>query len=308
MKQFLLFCTLIGLYSCGNSEKKASTFTAPAYETISLLGDTLYAPTPSEKLQARYTEKKKAFETNPDSIENHIWLGRFTAYKGNYNEAIHIYTEGLQKFPNDARLYRHRGHRYITLRKFDEAIADLSKAAQLIEGQPNQIEPDGMPNERNIPVSTLHGNIYYHLGLAHYLNRAMGPALDAFKKCLETSNNPDNVVSATHWIYMINRRLGREGAANNYVKHVKSNLDVIENGSYYTACLFYKGELTLEDIQTQTGEGSPSDTALKYAIANWFYYTGYAEQAKVIYQEIVAQDDWASFGYIAAENDLAKLY
>lgn len=307
MKQVFILCSLGLLIGCQDT-KKETPFIAPAYEAVSLLGDTLTAPGPSEKLMARYTEKVEAFNATPDSIEALIWLGRFTAYKGSYNEAIHIYTEGIEKFPDDARLYRHRGHRYITLRQFDKAIADLTKAAQLIEGQPDEIEPDGMPNERNIPVSTLLGNIYYHLGLAHYLNRSMGPALNAFKKCLETSNTPDNVVSASHWIYMINRRLGRDGAANNYVKNIKSNLDVIENGSYYKACLFYKGELELEDIQTETGDGSPSDTALKYAIANWFYYTGYAEKAEVLYKEIVAQDDWASFGYIAAENDLAKLY
>jgi hypothetical protein len=136
----------------------------------------------------------------------------------------------------------------------------------------------------------------------------MGPALEAFKKCLETSNKPDNVVSASHWIYMINRRLNRSVAAENYVKHIKNNLDVIENEAYYKACLFYKGDLELTDIQAEGSDGTPSDTALKYAIANWFYYSGYAEKAKVVYEEIVAQDDWASFGYIAAENDLAKLY
>lgn len=307
MKHLLVVLIWIALVACQDTQKE-KRFISPPYEAISLLGDTLTAPAPPEKLIARYTEKLDAFKATPDSVEALIWLGRFTAYKGNYNEAIHIYTQGIEKFPNDARLYRHRGHRYITLRKFNEAIADLTKASQLIEGQPNPIEPDGMPNERNIPVSTLHGNIYYHLGLAYYLNRNMGPALDAFKKCLETSNKPDNVVSATHWIYMINRRLNRELAANNYVKNIKNNLDVIENGAYYKACLFYKGELALADIQNETSEGSPSDTALKYAIANWFYYTGSAEKAKVLYEEIVAQDDWASFGYIAAENDLAKLY
>jgi hypothetical protein len=154
MKQFLILSAVIGLFACNSSEKKEAVFVAPAYEAISLLGDTLYAPTPSEKLMARYTEKQQAFEVAPDSIDTIIWLGRFTAYKGNYNEAIHIYTEGLKKFPNDARLYRHRGHRYISIRKFDEAIADLTKAAEMIQGTENEIEPDGMPNDRNIPVSS----------------------------------------------------------------------------------------------------------------------------------------------------------
>ena len=70
------------------------------------------------------------------------------------------------------------------------------------------------------------------------------------------------------------------------MKHIKNNLDVIENGAYYKACLFYKGELELKDIQNETSTGTPSDTALKYAIANWFYYSGAAEKAKVEAQKL----------------------
>ena len=63
-------------------------------------------------------------------------------------------------------MYRHRGHRYVSIREFDRAIADLEYAATLIEGTEDEIEPDGMPNAMNIPVSSLHSNIWYHLGLA----------------------------------------------------------------------------------------------------------------------------------------------
>ncbi|PKA83710.1 hypothetical protein ATE92_1876 [Ulvibacter sp. MAR_2010_11] len=315
MKTFYTLLIFITLISCKDKKEEQlplsgqpDMLSAPAYEAISLLGDTLYSATPSDSLVMRYNEKKVAYDANPNKIETIIWHGRFTAYLGKYNEAIAIYTKGIEQFPNDPRLYRHRGHRYITLRKFNRAIEDLTKAAQLIEGTKDEVEPDGMPNAQNIPVSTLHGNIYYHLGLAHYLNRSMGPALDAFKKCLETSNKPDNVVSATHWIYMINRRLGRDDAAKNYVKNITSSMEVIENTAYHRACLFYKGDLELKDINSENEASTASDTALRYAIANWLYYTGYAERARVVYNEIVSQDDWASFGYIAAENDLAKLY
>ena len=80
-----------------------------------------------------------------------------------------FFSQGIESFPDEPKLYRHRGHRYISVREFDKAIADLEKAVELIQGTPNEIEPDGMPNALNIPVSSLHGNIYYHLGLAYYL-------------------------------------------------------------------------------------------------------------------------------------------
>src|SRR4029078_11810488 len=95
---------------------------------------------------------------------------RGIAYLARSRDAIETFSEGIEKHPDDARLYRHRGHRYITVREFPKAIEDLTKAAQLRSGKPVQVEPDGQPNARNIPTSTLQSNIYYHLGLAHYLS------------------------------------------------------------------------------------------------------------------------------------------
>ncbi|MFT5983464.1 MAG: tetratricopeptide (TPR) repeat protein, partial [Ulvibacter sp.] len=228
--KILLAIAIISLFiGCNNSNKKntdASTqskseITNQAYEAISLGGDTLRSPAPSEELVSKYNVKKEAFDLDPSNIENIIWYGRFSAYLGNYLDAIEIYSEAIKKYPNEPRLYRHRGHRYITIREFDKAIVDFTRAAALIVGKENKVEEDGMPNAQNIPVSTLHGNIYYHLGLAYYLVDEQEEAVKAFKKCLETSHNPDNVVSATHWIYMIFNKLGREAAGENYLRNIK---------------------------------------------------------------------------------------
>ncbi len=152
---------------------------------------------------------RAAYEKNPNDPEALIWVGRRTAYLGRYQEAIDVFTEGVRKHPRDARMLRHRGHRWITLRRFDKAVADLTRAAQLIRGQQDQIEPDGLPNARNIPTSTLQSNIWYHLGLAHYLRGDFEQALRAYRECLAVSKNPDGVVSVSHWLYMTLRRLGR---------------------------------------------------------------------------------------------------
>jgi len=316
MKRLLIIAIISSFLGCNNSGKKntdattqsQSNSTNRAYEAISLGGDTLRSPAPSEELIAKFTTKKEAFDLDSNNIENIIWYGRFTAYLGNYRDAIEIYSEAVQKHPDEPRLYRHRGHRYITIREFDKAIADLTRAAALIEGKENQVEEDGMPNAQNIPVSTLHGNIYYHLGLAYYLVDEQEAAVQAFKKCLGTSHNPDNVVSATHWIYMIFNRLGREAAGENYLRNIKPGMNIIENTAYYKACLFYKGDIEQKDIYPNSGDANSSSTALNYTFANWLYYNGYKENAGEILKEIVAGKDWNSFGYIAAESDLVRLY
>ncbi|HIB96733.1 MAG TPA: hypothetical protein EYO70_09315, partial [Candidatus Marinimicrobia bacterium] len=86
------------------------------------------------------------YDNNPENADNIIWLGRRTAYFGEYHKAIEIFSEGITKFPDDARMYRHRGHRYISTRKFDLAIEDLEKASKLIFNKEDEIEPDGLPN------------------------------------------------------------------------------------------------------------------------------------------------------------------
>ena len=268
----------------------------------SLNGKPLYAATPSEKLLDKYEKHKTNYESNP-SADNLIWYGRFVAYQGKYEEAIQIYSKGIEKYPNDARMYRHRGHRYISIRKFDEAIQDFDKAVTLILGKPNEIEPDGMPNAQNIPVSTLHGNIYYHLGLAHYLNHNFEEALAAYQKCLATGNNPDNVVSATHWLYMILRRLNRTEEAEKVLTNIKLEMPIIENMAYHKANLLYKGIYKPIDLLQKEGEDSPSNDALDYGIANWYFYNGDKPKAKALLEKILVKESWASFGYIAAEKD-----
>ncbi|PQB06000.1 hypothetical protein BST85_07560 [Aureitalea marina] len=276
------------------------------YQAISLLGDTLIPAEPSEKLLNQLKEKREAFQQDPMNLENIIWFGRFTAYSGQYREAINIYSEGLQQFPDESRLLRHRGHRWITLREFDKAIADLGRAAELIKGKENMVEQDGMPNELGIPVSSMHGNIYYHLGLAYYLNGEYEQSLMAYQKCLETSPNPDNVVSATHWIYMNLQLLGRPDEANEALNRISPDMKIIENQAYFTACLFYQGELKLQDIYDPQQEASPSGSALLYGIGNWYMYNGMNQEGRRIFEEMVSRPDWASFGHIAAEADLAR--
>ncbi|MBA3560870.1 MAG: tetratricopeptide repeat protein, partial [Gemmatimonadaceae bacterium] len=180
---------------------------------MSLLKKPLYAPSLSAETRASYerrlSEARIAFDASPNDAEAIIWLGRRNAYLGQYRESIKVFTEGIAKHPTDARLYRHRGHRYLTVRQFDDAIADFNRAAELIKGKPDEIEPDGLPNARNIPTSTLQSNIWYHLGLAHYLKGDFERALEAYREAMKVSTNPDMLVATTNWLYMTLRRLDR---------------------------------------------------------------------------------------------------
>jgi hypothetical protein len=197
-------------------------------EALSFLGEPLFAPEPApevrERLEAQLAEARSAYERSPMDAEAIIWLGRRLAYLGRYREAIDVFGRGIQLHPGDARFYRHRGHRWITVRELDRAVADLAHAAELIRGQPDEIEPDGMPNPYGIPTSTLQSNIWYHLGLAHYLAHEFERALPSWREALAVSTNDDMFVATTDWLYMTLRRLGREAEAEAVLEPVRADM------------------------------------------------------------------------------------
>jgi tetratricopeptide (TPR) repeat protein len=272
-------------------------------QAVSLFGEPLAASTPSNEAKQQLRHAKDDYDTHPNNADNIIWYGRRTAYTGDYREAIRIYTEGIQNFPADARMYRHRGHRYISIREFDRAIADLEQASKLIRGKRDVVEPDGQPNAKNIPIGSLHSNIWYHLGLAYYLNNDLDNALRVYRVAHDNARNDDKVASTSHWLYMTLRGLGRDAEAAKVLESIRADMNILENFVYQQLCLFYKGDLA-EDAMT--GGDLASNDAMEYGVGNWYAYNGQPNKAREVFERLMQGDSWASFGRIAAEADLFR--
>ncbi|HEU4993833.1 MAG TPA: hypothetical protein VFT29_03405 [Gemmatimonadaceae bacterium] len=282
-------------------------------QAISLQGDTLRSMPLSAETRERYerqlAEARAAYQRAPADVDSIIWYGRRLAYPGHVREAIEAYTRGIELYPKDARLYRHRGHRYITVRELDNAIADLEQARKLVAGRPDEVEPDGQPNARNTPIGTLQSNIDYHLGLAYYLKGDFARALPIYQREFANARNDDRRVSIAHWLYMSLRRLGRDAEAARVLTSVRRDMDVIENQSYHRLLLMYKGALPADSVlgMTATGEMSVADATAAYGIGNWHLYNGRRAEATRVFERIIAGGQWGAFGYIAAEAELARL-
>lgn len=279
---------------------------------VSLLGVEFYEPSRSHEQQAKLDSNlqvaKKNFEHDP-SEENFIWYGRREGYLMHIDEAIRIFSEGIEKYPASYRLLRHRGHRYISARKLDLAIADLEKASTLMPEKPLETEPDGQPNKLNKPLSSTQFNIWYHLGLAYYLKHDFRKAEEAYEKCLVTCENDDSRIAALDWLYMINRRQGKHDEAKKLLEQVTDSMTVIENDSYYTRLKMYKGMLTPDDVLKADSTADDYDLSLAtqgYGVGNWYYYQGDTARANKIFRQIVKGKLFAAFGFIAAEAELAS--
>jgi tetratricopeptide (TPR) repeat protein len=285
----------------------------PGAEATSLLGETLVppalAPELRERLEADLANAFTRWQQSPDDPDRILWVGRRLAYLSRYREAIDFFSSGVEKFPSDPRFLRHRGHRYITTRRFDLAEADLARAAEQMRGRPDEVEPDGQPNARNIPTSTLHTNVWYHLGLARYLKGNFSGAAEAYRAGLEASKNPDMDVAMRYWLYHALSRSGRREEARALLTPVNAKLDVIENREYLRLLLLYKGEEKVESLWesiNKAGGDAVSIGTAGYGIAATWLDAGKEKEALPILQRVLREASWASFGRIAAEAEIAR--
>lgn len=302
-----LFFTMI-LLSCGRGDRLPEL--EGDAQAISLLGDTLRTPAMDAETKQEYRENldeaMKDYRIDPEEPENVIWLGRRTAYLGNYREAAEIFTEGIYKQPEDPRMYRHRGHRYLTLRMFDRAVTDLESAADLMRNMNDQVEPDGLPNALNQPVSTLKSNVWYHLGLAHYVQQNYPEAIEAYENGLDLELTEDMRIATLYWYYMALRRNGLDKRAGAAIAEVSEDIELIENDVYLNLLLVFNGEFNAERLM-ESGEDALQNATLGYGIGNWHYMNGREDRAEDIWQAVYDGGNWPAFGSLAAEAELAKM-
>ncbi len=307
-KNFLLI--LILAVACSPSEKQQEE---PIPVLTSLDGKQYFEPERSAAAQARLDSNlnvaRKNFEADP-SEDNYVWLGRREGYLYHYTEAIKILSEGLEKYPNSYKLFRHRGHRYISIREFNKAIADFQMAASLMPRQPLEIEPDGQPNRIDKALSNVQFNVWYHLGLAHYLKGDFESAECAYLQCLDVSDNDDLLVATADWLYMTYRRMEQRDNAEQVLTLIRDDMNIIENDSYYLRLQMYKGLIPPDDLLKVSGSVEDVDLSLAtqgYGVGNFYLCEGDTTRAVEIFKQVTSGKHFAAFGFIAAEADLQRL-
>ena len=277
-------------------------------EATALTGTALYPPDPVPNQEKLLRDLQQAQSVaNTTTREAIVWIGRRQAYLWRYRDAIATFSDGIRRYPDDPRLYRHRGHRYITTRKFDLAREDFERAAALIEGTPDEVEPDGAPNPAGKPRSTLHFNVWYHLALSYYLQGTYDRAADAWRECLRVSKNDDSVVAATDWLWMTLMRLGRRGEAAQLLDRITPTMDILENHAYHRRLLMYKGVTGPESLLADDTTDPTTLATQGYGVANYYLVNDQVDRARAVLQRITAGSGWNAFGYIAAEADLARM-
>ena len=276
--------------------------------------------------------------TSVPLTDRYIIAARLKGYLAKPQDGIDLLTEALAGHPDDVRLLRFRGHRRISVRDYAGAVADLSRAAELLhtiedghELYQNQVEKDidrlllGRDDEvrvqhlplsaaaddpdRELYMTTLHTSVWYHLGVALYLDGRMAEALDAFVQAEATSYDVEGGVASLDWQYMILRRLGRDDEAAQVLERfraVESPEAPFEIG-YLNRMRLYSGQMTADELRAAISDNPLELATQGYGLGNWLLYNGRPDEAREVFEGVIGTGARYAFAYLAAENELAAM-
>ena len=227
---------------------------------------------------------ESALASDPRNIDRISALGIAQSGVRQYREAIETFTRGLQIAPNNALLYRWRGHRYLSTRQFDRAMDDLTRGARL--------------------DSTIYG-IWYHLGIVRFTKGDFAGAVDAFTRALPIAPDSGERAGATDWLWMSLSRAGRTADAQALLDR---RPDSIPGANAYMQRLrLYRGQAAPDSVFTPADTSDIAIATLSYGIGNWYLVRGDTTHARAWFERSIASGGWPAFGFIMSEVELRRL-
>lgn len=272
-----------------------------------------------------------------NQTDRYILAGKFAGQLGHHEDAIKLFSEGLEHNPAEPRLLRHRGHRFITLRRFKDARDDLIRAAELtsdweqdehefygpqlkddlyrvVLGKTDELEyvrvpvtPETVESTKHLYKATLLSSIHYHLALANYLLGDFEAAIHSHNDTIASAADDEMKVAASDWRYMALRRLGRHDEAQATLDGLELTGGAFKESSYYKRWQMYRGELQPEDLVNAEDPDKVAVATQGYGVGNWHLYNGDQPEARRIFELVTSSGSKDAFGFIASEVELARL-
>jgi tetratricopeptide (TPR) repeat protein len=227
---------------------------------------------------------RQALAAEPRSVERIIQLGVAQSGARQFREAIATFTRGLAIAPHDAMLYRWRGHRYLSVREYDRAMADLLRGAR--------------------HDSTNYG-IDYHLGVLRYLRGDFVGAAAAFARAQPRAPDAGELAGSTDWLWMSLQRAGRGAEAQAMLARRPDSLAT--TAAYAQRLRLYRGEIGPEQVLTPVDTTDVAVATLSYGVGNWYLLRGDTTAARAWFRRSIASGGWPAFGFMASEAELRRL-
>ncbi len=227
-----------------------------------------------------------ALDADPRNVQRVIALGIAQSGARQFREAIATFTRGLAVAPDNAMLYRWRGHRYLSVREFDKAASDLMRGYQI--------------------DSTNYG-ILFHLGVLRHLRGDFGGAAAMFAKAQPRAPDGGELAGSTDWLWMSLSRAGRAAEAAAMLARRPDSSKATPGYAYVTRLRLYRGELTPETLFAPGDTADVQIATLSYGLGNWYLVRGDTVRAVAAFTRAVSSGGWPGFGFMVSEAELARL-
>ncbi|MEO7520718.1 MAG: tetratricopeptide repeat protein [Gemmatimonas sp.] len=229
---------------------------------------------------------RAALAADSRNVARFIALGVAQSGARQFREAIETFTRGLAIAPNEAMLYRWRGHRYLSVREFDKAKADLTRGYAL--------------------DSTNYG-ILFHLGVLNFVRANFTEAARLFAKAQPLAPDGGELTGSTDWFWMSLARAGRLSDANAMLARRPDTLAAPPGYAYAQRLKLYRGELTPKTLFTPADTADVQVATLSFGLGNWYLVRGDTASARAQFARAVRSGGWPGFGFIASEAELRRL-
>ena len=227
---------------------------------------------------------ERALAEDPRNVQRFLQLGVAQAGARQMREAVQTFTRALAVAPNDPMLYRWRGHRNLSVRNFDQAMADLTRGYGL--------------------DSTNYG-ILYHLGVLRFVRGDFNAAADAFARAQRRAPDGGELAGATDWLWMSLMRAGRSAEAAATLARRPDSLPAAN--AYVKRLRMYRGELAPDALFAPADTGDVEVATLAFGLGNWYLVKGDSVRAREQFRRSIASGGWPAFGFIASEAELARM-
>lgn len=228
---------------------------------------------------------EKELAADPRNIQKFIALGTAQSGARQMQEAVQNFTRAMAIAPNEPMVYRWRGHRNLSVRNFEQAMADLTKGYGL---------------------DSLNYGILYHLGVLRFVLGDYNAAADAFRRAQPRAPDPAELAGSTDWLWMSLQRAGRGAEATAMLARRPDSLPT--TAAYAKRLKLYRGEIGPDALIAPTDTGDVDLATLSYGLGNWYLVKGDTARAKEQFQRSVRSGGWPAFGFIASEAELRRLH
>jgi tetratricopeptide (TPR) repeat protein len=218
-----------------------------------------------------------------------------------FADAVAACSNGMAANPGETTLLVDRGHYYLNLHRIDLALADLSRVEAM------RTDTVVVPLNARDRIERLQGEDYqlwFHLGLAKYLDGQFAAAVDTFDKCIRTAR-----FTCEGWRYLALRHAGRDKEAQAFLDSTFAVTAGVRRRTDLLRSIIFTFKVRSWDVDPSDLPDDPLDrSTIAYNVGIWHLLNGRTDRARTFFElATTAPSDSDAFGALAAEAELKRM-